>query len=147
MTNPTQRTLLIIEDSDDDFIATLRACTKAGVTNPIERCVDGDEALDYLFRRNGFAEPKRSPRPEIILLDLNLPATDGREVLRVLKADANLRNIPVIVLTTSGADRDVNDSYAAGANSYLQKPASLSRFVETLSMLRTYWLELVRLPH
>ena len=143
---PSNRTILLVEDSDDDFVAAMRAFSKAGLANPIQRCPDGDTALDYLYQRKHFAEPAQSPRPGIILLDLNLPAMDGREVLRVIKDDIDLKKIPVIVLTTSGAKRDIEESYAAGANSYVQKPVNLSKFVEAMALIRSYWLESVILP-
>ena len=145
-TGQTQ-TILVVDDSDDDFAATKRAFARAGVGNPIERCADGDAALDYLHRRNGYADPARSPRPGIILLDLNLPATDGREVLRQVKSDPDLKRIPVVVLTTSRAERDIQACYAAGANSYVQKPVDLARFVEAVAKLKQYWFQLVILPH
>jgi CheY-like chemotaxis protein len=143
---PADQTILVVEDSDDDFVAAERAFAKAGLTNPVARCSDGDAALDYLFRRNEYADPARSPRPGLILLDLNLPATDGREVLCVIKADANLRKIPVVVLTTSDAERDIEECYAAGANSYIQKSIELSRFVDAVARLKDYWLDLVIIP-
>src|SRR5262250_2498869 len=93
--------ILLVEDSPEDFEATERAFRKSGLKNPIHRCVDGDEALDYLYRRGRYANPARSPRPGIVLLDLNLPGTDGREVLEAVKKDDVLKQIPVIVLTTS----------------------------------------------
>ena len=97
------KTILIVEDSDDDFFATQRAFKKAGLANPIRRCSNGDQAVDYLFQRGDFADPEGSPRPSVVLLDLNLPGLDGRDVLKLVKSDPELRKIPVIVLTTSAA--------------------------------------------
>ena len=143
--NPT-KTILIVEDSDDDFLATERAFKKSGLANPIRRCSNGDQVLDYLYRRGEFADPEKSPRPGIIMLDLNLPGTDGREVLRIIKSDHNLRKIPVIVLTTSDAEQDIERCYAAGANSYVHKPVDMQGFVLAIARLRDYWFEVVVLP-
>lgn len=114
--------------------------------NGIRHCQNGDEALDYLFRRNQFADPETSPRPGIILLDLNMPGTDGREVLAEIKKDVDLRTIPVIVLTTSTDERDIEACYAAGANSYVQKPVGLEGFMQAIQRLHDYWFEIVVYP-
>ena len=143
--NPT-KTILIVEDSDDDFLATERAFRKSGLINPLQRCTNGDQILDYLYRRGEFADAEKSPRPSIILLDLNLPGTDGREVLRIIKSEPNLRKIPVIVLTTSDAEQDIERCYAAGANSYVHKPVDMQGFVMAIARLRDYWFEVAVLP-
>ena len=140
------RTILIVEDSDDDFLATTRAFKKAGLHNPVRRCTNGDQALDYLFRRGEFADPARSPCPGVILLDLNLPGLDGRDVLRAIKSDAHLKAIPVIVLTTSSAEQDIKRCYEDGANSYVQKPVDLAGFILAISRLKDYWFEVAILP-
>ena len=135
--------ILLVEDSPEDFETTERAFRKSGLKNPIVRCSDGDEALEFLFRRGRFAD---APRPGVILLDLNLPGTDGREVLAEIKADASLKQIPVIVLTTSSDDRDVQACYNAGASSYIQKPVDLDGFMRAIERLNDYWFEVVILP-
>lgn len=140
------QTLLVVEDSDDDFHATTRAFKKAGLSNPVQRCTNGDQVLDYLYRRGEFADPAKSPRPGLILLDLNLPGTDGREVLRVLKSDPVLHSLPVIVLTTSIAEQDIQRCYDYGANSYVQKPVDLQGLVVAMTRLKEYWLEVAVLP-
>ncbi len=140
------RTILLVEDSPEDFEATARAFKKAGVANKIIHCEDGDEALDYLYRRDKYADPNDSPRPGVIMLDLNLPGTDGREVLSEIKKDDNLKSIPVIVLTTSHDERDIEQCYANGANSYIQKPVNLASFFEAIKRLSDYWFEIVILP-
>lgn len=141
MTETLLQTVLIVEDSDDDYMATIRAFKKANLRNPVQRCSNGDQALDFLYRRGEFSDPSTAPRPGIILLDLNLPGTDGREVLRAVKSDPGLHQIPVIVLTTSIAEQDIFRCYDAGANSYVQKPVNLAGFIEAISRLKEYWLE------
>jgi CheY-like chemotaxis protein len=121
-----------VEDSDDDFYAVQRAFKKSNLRNPISRCTNGEQAIDYLFRRGEFADPAKAPIPGIILLDLNLPGLDGRQVLRQVKADYKLHRIPIIVLTTSNAEQDIEQCYADGANSYVQKPVDLTSFVAVL---------------
>ncbi len=114
--------------------------------NPVVECEDGEEALDYLFRRDKYLAPESSPRPGVILLDLNMPGTNGYEVLAVLKADPELRKIPVIVLTTSSDSRDIDRCYDAGANSYVQKPVDFPGFMKAVSLLKEYWFEIAILP-
>jgi CheY-like chemotaxis protein len=138
--------ILLVEDSPEDFEATERAFRRSGLKNPIYRCADGDEALDYLYRRGAYADPASAPRPGIILLDLNLPGTDGREVLETVKRDDSFKQIPVIVLTTSSDERDVQACYSAGANSYIQKPVDLDGFMKAIEHLNGYWFEVVILP-
>jgi len=110
------------------------------------RCEDGDDALDYLHRRGEYTDPDAAPRPGVILLDLNMPGTDGRDVLLEIKSEMTLKSIPVIVLTTSTDERDIQDCYQAGANSYIQKPVDLAGFVESIQRLKDYWFEIVILP-
>lgn len=138
--------ILIVEDSDEDYFATVRAFKKSGLGNPVYRCESGDDALDYLFRQGKYADPESSPRPGVILLDLNLPGTDGREVLQEIKKDSLLRKLPVIVLTTSDDARDIERCYTEGANSYIQKPVDIDRFIEAIKRLKDYWFEIVILP-
>jgi CheY-like chemotaxis protein len=138
--------ILLVEDSPEDVETTRRALHRSGLHNPIHICATGDEAIDYLFRRGRYADPESSPRPGIVLLDLNLPGTDGREVLEAVKADGDLRQIPVVVLTTSSDERDVSACYRAGANSYIQKPVDLDGFMRAIERLNDYWFEVVILP-
>jgi CheY-like chemotaxis protein len=133
--------ILIVEDSDDDYFATLRAFKKVNFANPIHRCHNGDQVFDYLYQRGEFAAPGRAPRPGMILLDLNLPGTDGREVLSVVKSDPRLQQIPVIILTTSYARQDIQRCYDAGADSYVQKPVDFAGFVEAIAQIKKNWLE------
>ena len=138
--------ILLVEDSPEDYEVTVRAFRKANLVNPVFRCQDGEEALDFLYRRGRYADPARSPRPGLILLDLNLPGTDGRQVLAQVKADAQLRSIPVVVLTTSADERDIEGCYRAGANSYVRKPVSLDAFLRSVQLLKNYWFEVAILP-
>jgi two-component system response regulator len=140
---PPTQPILLVEDSPEDFETTQRAFRRSGLKNPILRCADGDEALDFLFQRGSHAD---APRPGVILLDLNLPGTDGREVLAELKASDDLKQIPVIVLTTSADDRDVQACYKAGASSYIQKPVDVEGFMKAIERLNDYWFEVVILP-
>jgi CheY-like chemotaxis protein len=144
--NTPNQPILLVEDSPEDYEATRRALNKSGLKNPLYRCADGDEALDYLFRRGDYQDVGKSPRPGIILLDLNLPGTDGREVLSEIKKDEGLKQIPVIVLTTSTDDRDVEACYRAGANSYIQKPVDMDGFIKAIERLNDFWFEVVILP-
>lgn len=144
-TTPSQP-ILLVEDSPEDYEATVRAFRKSGLKNPIHRCEDGEEALDYLFRRGRYADPGSSPYPGVILLDLNLPGTDGRQVLTEIKNDERLKTIPVVVLTTSLDERDIDACYRAGANSYIQKPVDIDGFVKAIERLNGWWFEVVILP-
>ncbi len=141
-----KKCILLVEDNTEDYETTIRAFNKVGVTNPIKRCEDGEDALDYLFQRGEYSDPKSAPRPGIILLDLNLPGTDGREVLQEVKSDVNLKQIPVVVLTTSTDHRDIHECYNSGANSYIQKPVDLDGFINAIEMLSSYWLDMTILP-
>jgi len=140
---PPTQPILLVEDSPEDFETTQRAFRRSGLKNPILRCADGDEALDFLFHRGSHAD---APRPGVILLDLNLPGTDGREVLSEIKASDDLKQIPVIVLTTSADERDVQACYLAGASSYIQKPVDVEGFMKAIERLNDYWFEVVILP-
>ena len=138
--------ILLVEDSPEDFEITVRAFRKTNIANPIFRCVDGEDALDYLYQRGAYAAPALAPRPAIILLDLNLPGTDGREVLAEIKQVDHLKDIPVVVLTTSADEVDIENCYRAGANSFVQKPVDLAGFITAIQRLKDYWFEIVLLP-
>lgn len=137
--------ILLVEDSPEDFETTRRALHRSGVKNPIHLCTDGDDALDFLHRRGRHAGAAPL-RPGLILLDLNLPGTDGLQVLEEIKGHAVLKQIPVVVLTTSSDERDVNACYLAGANSYVQKPVDFEGFRRAIDRLKSYWFEVVILP-
>ncbi len=142
---PSQQ-LLVIEDSDEDYETTLRTLKKIGAAVTITRCIDGDDALDRLFRRGIYSAPTSLPVPSLILLDLNLPATDGREVLEMLKRDQLLKLIPVVVLTTSSNPKDIEVCYRNGANSYLVKPVNLQQFTQQMKLVYDYWFGVIQLP-
>lgn len=145
MTTPKQP-ILLVEDSPEDFEATERALRRSGLKNPIYHCADGDDALDFLHRRGSYDGQSGTPLPGIVLLDLNLPGTDGREVLAEIKGSPALKQIPVVVLTTSSDPRDIDACYKAGANSYIQKPVDMDGFLKAIERLHGYWLEVVILP-
>lgn len=139
-------TILLAEDDADDRLLVREALTEGRVVNEL-RCVeDGEELIDYLHRRGRYADPEESPRPGLVLLDLNMPRKDGREALREIKADPDLRRIPVVVMTTSKAEEDIFRSYDLGANSYITKPVTFERLVELMKVLGRYWIEFVELP-
>ena len=119
---------------------------KTNMANPIYRCEDGDDALDYLYHRGEFSDPETSPTPGVILLDLNLPGTNGRDVLEVIKQDDALKKIPVIVMTTSSDERDIEGCYKAGANSYVHKPVDFDGFIRSIQRLTDFWFEIAILP-
>jgi CheY-like chemotaxis protein len=141
-----QNSMLLVEDSPEDREATIRAFKRAGMANPIYCVGTGDEALDFLFRRGKFLDPATSPRPSVVLLDLNMPGTDGREVLSEIKNSDALKTIPVIILTTSTDERDIQGCYRMGANSYMKKPVDLDGFMKSIQQLKDYWFEVVILP-
>ncbi|HEY9845278.1 MAG TPA: response regulator, partial [Candidatus Caenarcaniphilales bacterium] len=119
MAGDPDQPLLVVEDSDEDFEAFGRMIRKSAIVNPIYRCTDGEDALDFLHRDGQYTNPATAPRPAIILLDLNLPGTDGREVLAEIKQDSTLKIIPVVVFTTSANPKDVEFCYWHGVNGYI----------------------------
>ena len=137
--------ILVVEDSAEDFTALGRAFRKNSVLHPVLRCEDGDQALEYL---QGYGRHPAWPKvlPAIVMLDLNMPGTDGRSVLEALKKDDALRRIPVIIFTTSSNSRDVADCYRLGANSYMTKPIEYSLLEEKVRLIVHYWLEASELP-
>lgn len=138
--------ILMADDDEDDRMLTAEALEESRLSNQIHFVENGEEALDYLYRRGRYEDPKLSPRPGLILLDLNMPKKDGRETLREIKADPQLRCIPVVVLTTSRAECDVYRSYDLGANTYIAKPVTFDSMVEVMKILGNYWFTLVELP-
>lgn len=133
------------DDDDDDFLLTQKALKASKLLNKLVRVNDGEELLDYLFRRGEY-EGQDIELPGIILLDLNMPRKDGREALKEIKEDATLRNIPVVVFTTSKAEEDVYKTYQLGVNSFITKPVTFNNLLEVMSSLGRYWFEIVELP-
>ncbi|HEX8311786.1 MAG TPA: response regulator [Chthoniobacteraceae bacterium] len=139
-------TILMADDDADDRRLTQEALEEGRLINDVRFVDNGEELMDYLHRRGKFAPPVETPRPGLILLDLNMPRKDGRTVLKEIKSDPDLRQIPVIVLTTSKADEDVYKSYDLGVNSYIVKPVTFEALVDILQTLEKYWFEIVELP-
>ena len=140
-------TILICDDDEDDRSLTQQALQDAHISNDLRFVEDGEELLDYLHQRGSFAgETGAAPRPGLILLDLNMPNMDGREALQIIKGDATLLDIPIVVLTTSGSDADVIRSYQLGVNSFITKPVTFTGLVDAMNVLGRYWLEIVELP-
>ncbi len=139
-------TILMADDDADDRQMTLEAFNESRLANDLRFVEDGAELMDYLYRRNKFSDPADSPRPGLILLDLNMPKKDGREALREIKADPRLRNIRIVVMTTSKAEEDILRSYDLGAESYVTKPVTFTSLVDVVRTLGKYWLEIVELP-
>ena len=138
--------ILMVDDDQDDRMMTEKALRKNRVINPILFLADGEELMDYLKRKGKFSNAETSPRPCFILLDLNMPRMDGRKALLFLKADPDLKKIPVVVLSTSSAEEDILRSYNLGANSFITKPVHFDGLVATMESLKNYWLEIVELP-
>ncbi len=147
MDSPAKSIVILMADDDaDDRLMTREAFEKNRLPNDLRFVEDGVELLDYLKRRGKYADPDSSPRPDLILLDLNMPRKDGREALKEIKADANLRQIRVVVMTTSKAEEDISRIYDLSAASYIAKPVSFQALVDVIQTLGKYWLEIVELP-
>ena len=139
-------TLLMAEDDEEDRLLTKDALAQSRVANNVRFVEDGEELMDYLYQRGKYADSNRAPRPGLILLDLNMPRKDGREALREIKADPDLRAIPVIVLTTSKAEEDIVRSYDLGASGFISKPVTFEGLVDVMKTLGRYWFHIVELP-
>lgn len=136
------RTILLVEDNDDDVELTLRAFGKNNIANEIVVVRDGEEALEYLFATGAHSAPGAMALPAVVLLDLKLPKLDGLEVLRRLRGDERTRRLPVVVLTSSNEQKDIVSSYDLGANSFVRKPVDFAQFIEAARQLGLYWLVL-----
>ena len=135
--------ILLVEDNSGDRKLTEIAFKKAKIANTLYMVEDGEEALDFLYKRN---QHKDVPTPDLVLLDLNLPKISGIEILEICKTDSGLSTIPIIVLTTSDAESDILKSYKLHANSYCTKPVDFSKFMKVVRGIETFWLQLVKLP-
>jgi CheY-like chemotaxis protein len=138
--------ILMADDDPDDRMLSEEALRECRLASSLFFVEDGEELTDYLFRRGKYADEKISPRPGLILMDLNMPRKDGREALREIKSDPALRSIPIVILTTSRAEEDIAKSYDLGANSYVTKPVTFEGLVEVMKCLKRYWLEVVEIP-
>jgi CheY-like chemotaxis protein len=139
-------TILMADDDDDDRMLARKALRDSRLANDMRFAVDGEDLLRYLRREAPYASGLDAPRPGIILLDLNMPKKDGREALQEIKADPELRHIPVVVLTTSSAEEDVFRTYDLGVNSFITKPVTFEGLVDVMNTLSRYWFEIVDLP-
>jgi chemotaxis family two-component system response regulator Rcp1 len=135
--------VLLVEDNPGDVRLTQEALKEGHIMNNLNVVQDGVEAIEFLNRRGKYAN---SPRPDLILLDLNLPRKDGGEVLQEIKSDPNLRRIPVMVLTTSSAEKDMHNAYNLHANCYITKPVDLNQFLEVVRSIEHFWFHIVTLP-
>ena len=131
--------VLMAEDNEHDIVATKRAWKKNSINNPLYIVRDGEECLDYLYRRGKYSEPESSPKPGILLLDINMPKMGGLEVLRHVREDAKLKDLHVIILTTSKADEDMVASRRLNANAYILKPVGFENFAEAIRRINLFW--------
>lgn len=145
MTRRRPITIVIADDDAEDRMLAEDALKESRLVNDIRFVEDGEELLDYLQRRGKYADPDANPRPGMILLDLNMPKMDGREALKQIKGDPELRRIPVVVLTTSKAEEDIYRSYDLGVNSFIIKPVTFESLVNIMRVLETYWFEIVEI--
>jgi two-component system, chemotaxis family, response regulator Rcp1 len=140
---PRHIEILLVEDSPADILLTREAFQESRIVNTIHVAEDGIQAMDFLFKRGEYAS---APRPDLILLDLNLPRKNGREVLAEIKADPELKKIPIVVLTTSNADEDILRAYNLNANCYVVKPVGFDNFMQAMQSIRHFWFSVVTLP-
>lgn len=139
-------TILVAEDDPDDRMLLKDALEENALDVDLRFVEDGEELMEYLYRRGRYSDPTCAPRPGLILLDLNMPRMDGRDVLKAIDGDSVLRRIPVVVLTTSTSEEDIEHSYRLGANSYITKPVTFGALLEMTRALGRYWFDVVALP-
>ena len=139
-------TILMADDDADDRLLAKDALAESRLANDLHQVVDGQELMDYLHHQGKYVDPITSPRPGVILLDLNMPKKDGFEALAEIRSDPALRQIPVVILTTSKAEQDIYRGYDLGANSFVTKPVTFEGLVDAMSALGQYWFEIVELP-
>lgn len=135
--------ILLVEDNDGDIFLTLEALKEARIHNIIDVVKDGEKAMQYLNKENEFADAET---PDLILLDINLPKMDGKEVLAKIKSDERLMVIPVVMLTTSDSERDIMESYQSHANCYVTKPVDFQKFMDVIQTVKEFWINIVQLP-
>jgi CheY-like chemotaxis protein len=139
--------LLIADDDEEDRMLIKDALDESRLRNDIHFVENGEELMDYLRHKGKYADKDKYPLPGLILLDLNMPKKDGREVLKEMKADPNLKYLPVVILTTSKAEEDIIKTYDLGVNSFITKPVTFQSLVDTMKTLSNYWFKIVELPH
>lgn len=139
-------TILYADDDKDDQLLVKDALTEARLANVMHFVEDGEQLMDYLYNRGKYTDVEKHPRPGLVLLDLNMPKKDGREALKEIKADPDLRTIPVVVLTTSKVEEDILKTYDLGVNSFIVKPVTFISLVDIVKTLAIYWFEIVKLP-
>jgi CheY-like chemotaxis protein len=138
--------ILIVDDNEDDYEAIARAFKKVGLVHPVSLCTTGQGAMDFLKQEGSFKQAGKAERPVLIMLDLNMPGMDGLQVLQRIRHDAALRQIPVVIWTTSSNEKDIDACYQMGANAYMQKPVIFEELIESVKRLKEYWFETVLLP-
>ncbi len=138
--------ILLVDDDPDDRMLVQDAVKESQLSHQLICVEDGEELMDYLFHRNKYTDESFAPRPGLILLDLNMPKKDGREVLKEIKNNSSLCQIPIVILTTSRAEEDISITYSMGASSYIVKPITFDDLVEVIKTLGKYWLDIVELP-
>src|SRR5262245_13860575 len=146
MSAPTPFIILMADDDADDRLLAKDALAECKITGDLRFVENGEELIEYLHRRGKYIAAENAPRPGLILLDLNMPKKDGREALKEIKVDPELRTIPVVILTTSRADTDIGRIYDLGANSFIAQPVSFDSFVDVMNTLCRYWFDIVELP-
>ena len=138
--------ILLAEDDEDDYLLAKDVFQDSETPHDLRWVKDGEELMDYLSRRGRYQKPEDSPRPTLVLLDLNMPRKDGREALKEMKSHTEFRRIPVIILTTSKAEEDIFKTYDLGANSFIRKPVGFDQYVNVVKVFQKYWFEIVQLP-
>jgi len=144
---PERIIILMADDDDDDYVLAKKAWDHSKLLNPLKRVSDGEQLLDYLRNKGEYSDIEEYPTPGLILLDLNMPIKDGREALKEIKSDDDLRKIPVVVFTTSKAEEDILKTYDLGVNSFITKPVTFKSLVQVVESLGKYWFEIVSLPN
>ena len=146
MNNLKSIPILLVEDDEADILILKRALKKCEITNPLYVTNNGEEALEFLTHKNKYSDTKSAPRPGLILLDINMPRMDGRELLEKIKNNLSLRSIPTIILTTSKSENDIENMYKLGANSYIPKPINFKDFIIIIDIIFKYWLFVAKIP-
>ncbi len=143
----TSISILMADDDEDDCMLASEALTETRLQYELYFVKDGEELMDYLYQRGKYTNPNNAPTPGLILLDLNMPKKDGREALREIKTNPTFRHIPIVILTTSKAEEDIQLSYSLGANSFIIKPVTFASLVEVMKTIGKYWFDIVELPY